>query len=121
ATAWNPNKANDLPDRIAVIDQALVRLPRNFRFLDLKAELLTSGNQFERAWQTCQEKTYPADQYALDGRAAWVKYRSGRGFEAIADMRALVKQHPKYVWGWMQLADWFGRQGQWVDVLTVAE
>src|SRR5260370_816436 len=56
---WNPNKANDLPDRIAVIESALERLPGNFRFLDFKAELLTSGNQFERAWQTCKQKTYP--------------------------------------------------------------
>lgn len=121
ATSWNPNQANDLPDRIAVIDLALEKLPGNFRFLDLKAELLTSGNQFERAWQTCKEKTYPIDQYALDGRAAWVMYRSGRRTEAIFTMRDLVKQHPKYYWGWMQLADWYGQQQQWVDVLTVAE
>src|SRR5207237_1373813 len=90
-------------------------------FLDLKAELLTSGMQFERAWQTCKERTYPINQYALDGRAAWVMYRSGRMMEGIFAMRELVKQNPKYVWGWQQLADWYGRQGQWVDVLTVAE
>ncbi|MBI1831544.1 MAG: tetratricopeptide repeat protein, partial [Planctomycetes bacterium] len=121
ATWWNPNVANDLPDRIGVIDRALERLPGNFRFLDLKAELLANGCQFERAWQTCKEKTYPAEQYFLDGRAAWVMFRSGRIMEAIFEMRKLLKQYPKYYWGWMQLADWYGRQAQWVDVLTVAE
>lgn len=121
ATWWNPNVANDLPDRIAAIDRALVRLPGDFRFLDLKAELLTNGAQFEQAWQTCKEKTYPKDQYALDGRAAWVMWRSGRVMEAIFEMRKLVKQFPNYYWGWMQLADWQARQQQWVDVLTMAE
>src|SRR5258706_239803 len=66
ASMWNPNKANDLPDRIAAIDRALERLPANFRFLDLKAELLSNGNQFERAWQTCQKKTYPIVLEFLD-------------------------------------------------------
>jgi tetratricopeptide (TPR) repeat protein len=121
ATWWNPSKSNDLPDRIAVIESALERLPGNFRFLDLKAELLTNSNQFERAWETCKQKTYPLDQYALDGRSAWVMHRSGRQAEAITAMRELVKQQPKYFWGWMQLADWYGRQQHWVDVLTVAE
>jgi cellulose synthase operon protein C len=121
AANWNPNLANDLPDRIAAIDRGLERLPGNFRFLDLKAELLTVGNQFERAWKTCKEKTYPQDQHWLEGRAAWVMYRGGRTAEGIVTMRELVKQHPKYFWGWMQLADWYGRQQQWVDVLTVAE
>src|SRR5262249_51125656 len=91
ASWWNPNLANDLPDRIAALDRALDRLPGTFRFLDLKAELLTSGNQFERAWQACKQKTYPLDQYALDGRAAWVMYRSGRIADGIAAMRDLVK------------------------------
>jgi cellulose synthase operon protein C len=121
ASYWNPNLANDLPDRIAAIDRGLERLPWNFRFLDLKAELLTTGSQFERAWKACKEKTYPQDQPWLDGRAAWVVYRGGRTAEGIVAMRELVKQHPKYFWGWMQLADWYGRQQQWVDVLTVAE
>jgi tetratricopeptide (TPR) repeat protein len=121
AAWWNPNKANDLPDRIAAIDRALERFPGTFRYLDLKAELLTSGNQFDRAWQTCKEKTFPIDQPYLDGRAAWVRYRSGGQNAAIADMRELVKQNPKYVWGWIQLADWYGQRQQWVDVLTVAE
>lgn len=121
ASYWNPNQANDLPDRIAAIDRALERTPGTFRYLDLKAELLAGGNQFQRAWQTCQEKTFPVDQYRLDGRAAWVLFRSGRVDEAFAAMRELVKQHPKYDWGWIQLADWCGRQQQWVEVLTAAE
>ncbi|MBI3822756.1 MAG: tetratricopeptide repeat protein, partial [Planctomycetes bacterium] len=121
ATGWNPNQANDLPDRIAAIDQALAKLPGNFRFLDLKAELLSNGTQFERAWQTCKEKTFPIDQFALDGRGVWVMFRAGQRTEAIFAMRDLVKKHPKYYWGWMQLADWYGQQQKWVDVLTVAE
>lgn len=121
AAHWNPTLANDLPDRIAVLDRALERQPETFRFLDLKAELLANGNQFERAWQVCKEKTLPQDQFALDGRAAWVMYRSGRINEAIAAMRDLVKRYPKYYWGWSQLADWYGRAQNWVDVLTVAE
>lgn len=121
AERWNPNLANDLPDRIAALDAALKKQPETFRFLDLKAELLTNGNQFERAWQACQEKALPQDQFALDGRAAWVMYRSGGTGDAIATMRELVKKYPKYYWGWTQLADWYGRQQNWVDVLTVAE
>ena len=121
AAQWNPTLANDLPDRIAALDAALKKQPETFRFLDLKAELLTSGNQFERAWQVCKEKTLPQDQFALDGRAAWVMYRSGRVPEAIETMRDLVKRYPKYYWGWSQLADWYGRAQNWVDTLTVAE
>jgi tetratricopeptide (TPR) repeat protein len=128
ARMWNPNKPNDLPDRIDVIERALERLPGDFRFLDLKAELLASGHQFERAREACKQHTYPLDQHALDGRSAWVMYRSGRQAEAITAMRELVKQHPKYFWGWMQLADWYaqsaskgGKPPGWVDVLTVAE
>src|SRR5215471_14546958 len=91
ATSWNPNVANDLPDRIAALDKALERYPDTFRYLDLKAELLANGNQFERSWQVCQEKTFAQDQFALDGRAAWVLYRSGRVQEAFVKMKDLVK------------------------------
>lgn len=121
ASRWNPNLANDLPDRIAVLDKALDIQPGTFRFLDLKADLLTAGAQFDRAWQVCQEKTFAADKFALDGRCAWVMYCSGRQAEAIDWMRDILKQYPKYLWGWAQLADWYSRAGRWVDVLTVAE
>ena len=107
STAWNPNVANDLPDRIAALDAALTRFPDTFRYLDLKAELLSNGNQFERAWQVCQEKTFAQDQPWLDGRAAWVLYRSGRVQEAFVKMKDLVKEYPIITGGWMQLADWY--------------
>src|SRR5204863_5106289 len=115
ASAWNPTKANDLPDRIAAIDRALERHPGTFAYLDLKADLLTNGFQFERAWQACQEKVFPSEMYRMEQRAAWVNYRSGRTAVAIHDMKKLCNEHPKDIWGWMQLADWYGRAGQWVD------
>ncbi len=121
ASGWNPNLANDLPDRIAALDRALERQPEAFVFLDLKANMLTNGNQFELAWQVCQSKTFPQDEVALQGRAAWVMYRSGNGHDAIAKMKELVRDHPKYMWGWYQLAEWYGQQQAWVDCLTVAE
>ncbi len=121
AARWNPTLASDLPDRVAALDRALAKAPMTFVFLDLKADLLTNANQFERAWQVCQEKTFPQDQFALDGRAAWVYYRSGRVADAFERMKQIVKANPKYHWGWWQLADWHGRQQNWVEVLTVAE
>ncbi len=121
AERWNPNAANDLPERIAVIDRALEKQPGALNFLALKAELLSSGAQFERAWQVCQEKTVPLDQYQLEARAALVMFRSGRTHDAIAKMREILKDHPKFIWGWQQLADWYSRQQQWVDVLNCGE
>ncbi len=121
AERWNPNLPNDLPERIAVIDRALEREPESFRFLDLKADLLGKGAQYERAWQVCKEKTFPRDQFLLEGRAAWVTYCSGRTDDAFAAMRALLKEYPKYYWGWQQLADWLSRAQQWVEVLSAAE
>ena len=121
AARWNPTQANDLSDRIAALDRALAKAPMTFGLLDLKAELLTNANQFERAWQVCQERTFPQDRFVLDGRAAWVLYRSGKVADAFTRMKQIVKENPKYHWGWWQLADWHGRQQNWVEVLTVAE
>jgi tetratricopeptide (TPR) repeat protein len=121
AGRWNPSLANDLPDRITALDRALGMAPMTFVFLDLKAQLLADAHQFERAWQVCQEKTFAPEQAPLEGRAAWVLYRSNRTAEAFAKMKEIVKDNPKYQWGWWQLADWYGRQQNWVEVLTVAE
>lgn len=121
AGRWNPNLPNDLPERIAVIDRALEREPESIRFLEMKVDLLCQAAQYERAWQVCQTKTFPRDQYRLEGRAAWVMYCSGRAAEGFAAMRELLKEHPKYYWGWQQLADWHSRAQQWVELLTVAE
>lgn len=121
AERWNPNAANDLPERIAAIDRALEKQPGALNFLALKAELLSSGAQFERAWQVCQEKTFPLDQYQLEARAALVMFRSGRTQDAIAKMREILKEHPKFIWGWQQIADWYSRQQQWVEVLAAGE
>jgi tetratricopeptide (TPR) repeat protein len=118
---WNPNMANDLPERIAVLDQALAKQPEAFVFIDMKANLLASGCQFERAWQVCQSNVLPIDQLALDGRAAWIMHRSGQVNEAITKMKELVKENPKYLWGWDQLAAWYGMQRNFVEVLSVAE
>jgi tetratricopeptide (TPR) repeat protein len=41
--------------------------------------------------------------------------------DAIAKMKELVRDNPKYMWGWYQLAEWYGQQQAWVDCLTVAE
>jgi tetratricopeptide (TPR) repeat protein len=121
AERWNPNLANDLPDRIAAIDRALARQPDAFNFLSLKINLLISGCQFERAWQVCQTPVLPIDKLEMEGRSAAVIYGSGRRDDGIAAMKKLVNQNPKFMYGWEQLASWYGQQKNYVEVLSVAE
>ena len=121
AQLWNPNTANDLPDRLAALDRALVRQPDSFVLLDLKASLLVSATQFAQAWDVCQLPTLPIDKPRLEGRLAWVLYAAGKTEDAIAHMKELVKADPEYLWAWDQLAAWHAQQQKWVDVLTVAE
>ena len=121
AGRWNPNLPNDLPERIAVVDRALEREPESIRFLEMKIDLLCQAAQYERAWQVCQTRTFPRDQFRLQARAAWVMYCSGRTADGFTALRALLKEHPKFYWGWQQLADWHSRAQQWVELLTVAE
>jgi tetratricopeptide (TPR) repeat protein len=121
AERWNPNLTNDLPDRVAALDRALAKQPETCRFLDMKAHLLATAGQFDRALAVCRSQTFPLDRHLLDGRGIWVEYLAGKKQEAIESMRDLLRRHPKYLWGWSQLADWYHRQQSWVDMLTVAE
>ncbi|MCW8133350.1 MAG: tetratricopeptide repeat protein, partial [Planctomycetota bacterium] len=95
-------------ERMTALDQVVRLSPRNDEAHDLRAETLAAQKRWDEALAACRPAIFGDKQpIELRGRAAWIKAQAGRGEEAIADMRALLKEAPEYAWGWYQLVRWY--------------
>lgn len=93
----------DLTSRLAAVEQAIAVEPRYETPYHLKAQILAANGRFYDALAACG--TLPG--YGLRGRAAWVHAERGDLPKAIETMRAVVRDHSDYAWGWHQLAQWY--------------
>jgi tetratricopeptide (TPR) repeat protein len=131
---WNPHVAllwaerfdvradRDLDACLAALDQAYRRNPADYGPLDLKAELLAHGHQFDQALAVAREAAANPD-FAIRarGRHAWIEKQHGRAEDAIDQMSQVVRDDPKYYWGWSQLAEWYEALGRHADHLRASE
>jgi cellulose synthase operon protein C len=112
--AKNLSQPTALPERLEAIDKALALSPRHTEAWDLKAELLTSQERFEKAIEACHqgEKACPEEAFLFRGRLAWIEAQRQQIPEAIRQMRAVLTDNASYAWGWNRLVDWLVGQNE---------
>jgi len=96
-----------MEEKLAAVDKALDRDPRNLDAHDLKAFLLAGQARYVEAKAACRPACF-ADEppYTLKGRAAWIEFQEGQKAEALASMESLLRAHPDYFWGWQEILEW---------------
>jgi tetratricopeptide (TPR) repeat protein len=111
----------DLDDCLAALDKAHARTGA-YPPLDLKADLLTYARRYDQALAVARDAAAnPTYSVYARGRLAWIERLRGRADEAIDQMRQVVRDDPKYYWGWCQLADWYQVDGRLQEHKTAAE
>lgn len=106
----------------AALDKAIALQPRQLQAYELKAQALVEQERFEEALAVCRPAAWPeGPPIELRARAAWVEAERGDLKAAIAQMNAVVAEHPGHVWGWQQLAEWQWNAGHHEDAIAAAQ
>jgi tetratricopeptide (TPR) repeat protein len=106
---------------LAAIDQAIARQARFVAAHEYRADLLARASRYDEALAACSPPAF-GDQppMILQGRAATIRWESGRRDEAIAAMSKLLVAHPNYHWGSVRLLQWLEASKQWDNLLAGA-
>ncbi|WP_415909481.1 tetratricopeptide repeat protein [Oleiharenicola sp. Vm1] len=115
--------ADPAPDEaLRALDRAATLDPASHEAWDLRAQLLAHHRRFDEALESCRPAAFGNRvPHFLRGRAAWIEHQHGRTDEAIRLMEGLVAEHPDYVWGWIQLAEWHWAGGHLPETQAAAE
>ncbi len=88
---------------------------------DLQAVVLAGLGRYDEAGAACDPPAFEGrPPRELRGRAAWVRARRGDLGGATRALRAIVEEHPDYVWGWAQIAAWSAARGDPAEGLEAA-
>lgn len=113
---------SSLDEQLRLLDRVLGLEPRHTDAHDLRAVLLAEAERYPEALAACSPSAYAgAVPHELAGRHAWVLDRSGRRREAMAEMKAVVEQHPDYGWGIRILSEWAAEHGSPAEAKDAAE
>jgi tetratricopeptide (TPR) repeat protein len=100
-------ETSDQAERLAACNKAIELSPRWIGAHDQLATCLCDAKRYDEALAACKPavfgQTIPT---ALRGRAAWILRQSGKTYEAIEAMNALLKEDPSYYWGWSCIGAW---------------
>ncbi len=106
---------------LASADRAITVHPGNVMAHDMRAAALASLRRFREAAEACRPDALGAGVPAnLAGRAAWVEAGRGNVTGAIDLMRAVLRSHPEYRWGWERILDWTAALGRNDEALEAA-
>lgn len=96
-----------MEEKLAAVDKALGRDPRNLDAHDLKASLLAGQARYSEAKAACRPACFGDDPpHPLKGRALWIDFQQGKKADALASMESLLLAHPDYLWGWQVILEW---------------
>lgn len=96
--------------------------PLDFEIHDARARLLVRAQRWAEALAACAPAAYKdRPPHPLRGRSAWIRAQAGRTDEAVKLMRAVLDEHPDYVWGWTQLTEWLSASGDDAGAERAAE
>jgi cellulose synthase operon protein C len=110
-----------IDDCIGAFNRAIALNPRNADFYDQKAMALAQAQRWDEAFAACRPALWGEEPpLTLRGRAAWLEAQQYRFDKAIERIRAVLKEDPKYYWGWTQLADWCQGTNRHADYLEAA-
>jgi tetratricopeptide (TPR) repeat protein len=105
-----PGRADEA---LAAIDRAIACEPRSIDAHDQRAQLLANMGRLGDALLACRPAAFgERPPVALRGRRAWVLARQGSVDDAIEEMEVTVAENPLYLWGFLQLADWYFARGK---------
>ncbi len=110
----------DLSERLAALDKAISLNPRCDAAWDLRALTLARANKWDEALSACHPPAWNDPPVMLRARAAWIQRQRGCLPEAIAEMRAVLKENPDNYSCWRELADWLWESGSYVDAREAA-
>lgn len=104
---------------LAVLDEALQKLPGNWDVLDRKALLLTELGRYVEARDCCRAEhgdggTPP---HWREGRAADILFLQGLEEQALEAMEKVAEAHPDYSWAVLKLLEWNDHRADWEAVL----
>jgi tetratricopeptide (TPR) repeat protein len=87
---------------------------------DLLAELLASQQRPAEA-RAVLDQIQPSldDPAPARGRRAWITWQEGRHLDAIDEMVQVVRDSPRYGWGWWNLMGWLETEKAWERVRAV--
>jgi tetratricopeptide (TPR) repeat protein len=104
----------DLAERLTALDRAIELNPRLFEAHDFKATLLAEAGRFAESRVACRHAAWGGKPpVELRGREHWVAAREGDERAARAGMMELLAEHPRYAWGWQQVAAWSESLEDW--------
>jgi predicted Zn-dependent protease len=96
----------DIAPALELLDRALERNARSILLRDAKAAGLALAGRHDEALALCAPLPGERPSDDLGMRAAWVYANAGRMPEAVATLRAVLRDHPSLVSGWQRLVDW---------------
>lgn len=104
--------AEDADVRLEAIDKVLTIAPRHEPAHDLRAVALVEAGRFEDARSALESAPGLDESVTLRGRRAWVDAMTGDLPRAIRAMKLVVRDEPRYSWGWALLAAWGADTGR---------
>lgn len=93
------SEPEDLPERLAALDQAISLNPHCIDAYDLKAKLLGQAGRFDEALAACRPEVWEELPTSLRSRAAWVESRRGNLDVSIGMMQVVVEIEPNFYGG----------------------
>ncbi|HXJ71784.1 MAG TPA: tetratricopeptide repeat protein, partial [Candidatus Dormibacteraeota bacterium] len=114
------NGPEDLQECLAALDKAVALNPRCEPAWDLRALSLARANRWDEALAACRPPAWKTPPVTLRSRAAWIQRQRGCLPEAIAEMRAVLKENPDNYWCWRELADWLWDSGSFEEARQAA-
>jgi tetratricopeptide (TPR) repeat protein len=110
----------ELPERLNALDKAIALNPRCDSAWDLRAISLARAHRWEEALAACKPPAWTQPPLLLRARAAWIERQRGNQTEALAQMRAVLKENPDSYFCWRELADWQWEAGNYADARDAA-
>lgn len=107
---------------LAALDKAGQLDPLDPEIHDARARILVQRQRWAEALAACSPAVFgDKPPHMLRGRAAWIRAQAGRTDDAILLMRAVLDEHPDYVWGWIQLTEWLAAAERLPEAAQAAE
>jgi tetratricopeptide (TPR) repeat protein len=103
-------KTEQYDERLAALDKAIELAPRLADAHDMRAHCLASARRWDKALVACEPAVFgnhPPPE--LRWRAAWIEVQREDVKAAVARLREVVSEEPRYYPGWSLLADCYAK------------
>src|SRR5262245_37885576 len=115
-------KPEQFDERLAALDKALELAPRLADAHDMRAHCLASARRWDDALAACEPAVFgDHPPLELQWRSGWIEIQRGDVKAAVARLREVVSEEPRYYPGWSLLADCYAQLEDNEHYLEAAE